>query len=262
MKSLPKYGKTAAMAATGLISEGPLFLFDYGLRFLRVAVLLALWRTILEGRGEAGGMTLAEVLTYTLIAEVFAEQIAASAGLEEAFWNGTAANRYLRPMGVFAQSAAEMAGRWTVGLLLFSVPLLLAAPLLGVNPLPASGAAFGLFGVSLALAVAVGLALDFLFASLMLYLEMNIWILAQVRGAVGTLLSGAMLPLPLLPWGLGEVFQWLPFASMASAPLRIYTGTGDPHLLIAIQAFWAAALWPLASRLWLASRERVVSYGG
>jgi ABC-2 type transport system permease protein len=262
MSILAKYAKTAAMSATGRVGESPLFLFDYGLRFLRVAVLLALWRTILAGRGETNGMTLADVLTYTLIAEVFAEQLAASAGLEESFWHGTAANQYLRPLGVFPQAAAEMAGRWAVSLALFSLPLLLAAPLLGVNPLPESGAAFALFGVSLVLAVAVGLALDFLFASLMLYLEMNMWTLGQFRAAVGTLLTGAMLPLPLLPWRLGEILQWLPFASMASSPLRIYTGTGNPAALIAVQAAWAALLWPLAFRLWTASRERVVSYGG
>ena len=37
------------------------------------------------------------------------------------------------------------------------------------------------------------------------------------------LMSGALLPLAYYPWGLGEVFAWLPFAAMAWAPLAIYT---------------------------------------
>ena len=53
--------------------------------------------------------------------------------------------------------AAESFGGWGLGLCLFSLPLLQFAPLLGVNPLPASGAAGGLFLLSLILAVAVGL---------------------------------------------------------------------------------------------------------
>ncbi|MBI1930548.1 hypothetical protein HYR99_40670, partial [Candidatus Poribacteria bacterium] len=58
------------------------------------------------------------------------------------------------------------------------------------------------------------------------------------------------------------VFAWLPFASMASAPLHIYTGTGDAFRLIAVQAGWSVILWPVASWLWRFQRERLVSHGG
>ena len=81
---------------------------------------------------------------------------------------------------------------------------------------------------SLILAISVGLALDFILSGLMIYLEHSIYAAIRVRMAVTTLLSGAVLPLALLPWGLGAIFEWLPFAATASVPLRIYTGTGDP----------------------------------
>jgi ABC-2 type transport system permease protein len=254
--------KTAALAASGFLNESPLFLFDYLLRLLRVGVLLSLWRVILAGRGAVSGMTLGSVLTYTLIAEAFGEQLACRTGVEDAFWEGTMATRFLRPMGTVAQFAAEMFGRWSVSFCLFSVPLLLCAPLLRVNPLPASGEGGGLFLVSLALAVSIGLALDYLFAALMISLELSVWVVGRIRTAVSTLPSGALLPLALLPWGIGKLFGWLPFASMASAPLRIYTATGNPALLLAIQAGWAVVLWPLARIMWRANRERMVSHGG
>src|SRR5215208_6442361 len=131
------YFKTAAMAA-GEQGESPLFLLDYALRVLRVLVLLALWRTILGDREPAGGMSLAAVLTYTLVAEVFAEQLAVRTTLTEAFWVGNLVVRFLRPMGLVRQLATEMAGRWAVHFCLFSTPLFLVAPLLGVDPRPAS----------------------------------------------------------------------------------------------------------------------------
>jgi ABC-2 type transport system permease protein len=257
-----RYLKTAAMAATGQLGEGPLFLIDYLLRFLRVAVLLALWRVILAGRGPVSGMTLPAVLTYTLVAEVFAEQLACRAGLEDVLWDGSVVTRFLRPLSMVGQFAAEMAGRWAFSFAAFSLPLLLAAGAMGVDPRPAGPAAALLFPVSLGLAVAVGLALDFLFAALMVYLEISIWLLNQLRAAAGVLLSGALIPLALLPWGLGDLFGWLPFAAMASAPLRIYTGTGPAAWLLASQLAWALLLWPLAQLLWRASRERMVSHGG
>jgi ABC-type uncharacterized transport system permease subunit len=65
-----------------------------------------------------------------------------------------------------------------------------------------------------------------------------------------------------MPWGLGTVFEYLPFAAMASAPLRIYTATGYPARLLAIQTGWALILWPIAIWMWRANREKLASYGG
>src|SRR5258708_21042247 len=155
------YIKPAAMAA-GDVGDSPLFVFDYGLRILRVLVLLALWRTILSGRESTGPMSLAAVLTYTVVAEVFAEQLAARTTLDLAFWEGALVIRFLRPMGLVRQLASEMAGKWLIGLGLFSLPLLLATPLLGVDPRPSSPQAGALFTLSLALAVLVVVALDLL----------------------------------------------------------------------------------------------------
>src|SRR4051812_33219588 len=72
--------KTASVAASSALGESPLVLLDYVLRFLRVAVLLSVWRLVLAGRGPVAGMTPAAVLTYTLVAEVFAEPLAARTG--------------------------------------------------------------------------------------------------------------------------------------------------------------------------------------
>jgi ABC-type uncharacterized transport system permease subunit len=262
MLALRQYGKTTAMAAVSYLGDSRLLLFDYLLRGLRVAVLLSLWRIIMSGKGTVSGMTMESVLTYTLIAEVFGEQLACRTGIEDTLWDGAIVTRFLRPIGTVGQFAAEMVGRWCPGFCLFSVPLLFLSPLLGVDPSPASPAAGGWFVLSLVLAISIGLALEFFFASLMVALEMGIWIIGSFRTAVGTLLSGALLPLALMPWGIGNLFSWLPFASMASAPLRIYTGTGDPRVLTAVQAGWSVLLWPLATWIWNANREKLASHGG
>jgi len=257
-----KYWITAGMAATAFMGDSPLFLLDYVLRFLRVAVLLSLWRVLLTGREEVDGMTLGAVLTYTWAAEVFREQLECRTELPMALWDGGIATRLLRPMGLVAQFAADMFGRWGLGFCAFSLPLALCAPLLGVSPLPASPAAALLFPTSLALGVSVGLALEFAFGALMIAYEQNVYTFGSVRRALTSLLSGALLPLAILPWDLGRVFQWLPFAATASAPLRIYTGTEEPLPLLAMQAGWSLALWPLAGWLWRTHRERLACHGG
>ncbi len=259
---LRKLGKTAWMEAGGHVNDSVLFLADYLLRFLRVAVLLGLWRVILAGRGPVSGMTLGAVLTYTLVSEIFAEQLYARTYIEYMLWEGCLINLLLRPMRLVPALVSTSLGRWLAGFVFCSAPLLVTAPMLGVDPLPASLAAGLMFMPSLLLAITLGLAVDFLFAALMVNLSAGPWIVAYIRDAATSLLSGSLLPLALLPWGLGRVFGWLPFASMASAPLRIYTGTGDPRLLMSVQAGWALVLWPLAAWTWRASREKLVSQGG
>src|SRR5256712_12090871 len=198
------YVKTAAMSA-GEIGDSPLFLLEYALRLLRVLVLIALWRIILEGRSDSGPMPLASVLTYTVVAEVFAEQLAVRTTLSEAFWHGTLVMRFLRPMGLVRQLAAEMLGRWGVHLGLFSLPLFLVAPLLGVDPRTASPLAAVLFVLSLCLAILVGLAMEVLFGAAVVALEQPVWIIEYLRTAIATLMSGSLLPLAYYPWGLGDV---------------------------------------------------------
>jgi ABC-2 type transport system permease protein len=202
------------------------------------------------------------VLTYTLMAAVFADQLDVRTELGWTIWQGTVVTRYLQPIGMVGLYVAEALGKWAFAFVTFSVPLLLAAPLLGVDPRPASMVQGVLFLVSLGLGVTVGVALDFLFGALLVVLRENIWAIHSLRRAVGLLLSGALLPLQLYPWGIGDLFAWLPFAAMASAPLRIYTGTGDPLPLLLSQLAWAVVLWPLAQRLWGASREQMVAAGG
>jgi len=161
-----------------------------------------------------------------------------------------------------SQYAAEMAGEWLLPLLLVSAPLLLVAPLLGVSPLPASPARLGLFLVSLGLAVAIGVAIDVGCAVLIVRIDLGPWVLNAARNVIQAIGSGAWVPLALLPFHLGAAFAWLPFASMASAPLRIYTGTGEPLSLLALQVGWLVALAIAARAAWNASRERVALYGG
>lgn len=257
--------RTAAMATAAPLGDGWYFVLDYVISFLRVAVLLSLWRTVLAGRDGEGGMATADVLTYTLIAAVFGHQVAARTHIEHLLWSGDISARLLRPVSLVGQVVAQMAGGWVLGFFCFSVPLFLAAPLLRVDPWPRGSAAAALFPVSLLLGIAVGVGLDFVIGSLMARYGWNTWDVERMRSAVGALLSGAVVPLALLPWGLGSVLEWLPFASMAWAPLRIYTGTGGTQealTLVALQVFWAVALALLAQRLWQANRQKVVIYGG
>jgi ABC-type uncharacterized transport system permease subunit len=253
---------TVRIAALGPLSDGLWAIFSVALRFVRVLILLAIWPTLIPAGSSVSGYRLGAVLTYSLVAEVFSAQLDVRTPIGTALWNGAIATRFTWPMPLATQYAAEMAGEWALPLLLVSAPLLLLAPLLGVDPRPASPADVPLFLVSLGLAIAVGVAIDMAAAVLIVRIDLGPTVLDAARAVVQAICSGAWVPLALLPFHLGAVFQWLPFASAASAPLRIYTGTGDPLPLIALQAAWLVVLVVAVRAAWRASRERVALYGG
>jgi ABC-type uncharacterized transport system permease subunit len=253
---------TVRIAAFGPLSDGLWAAFAVALRFVRVLILLAIWPTLIPAGTELSGYRLGSVLTYSLIAEVFSAQLDVRTPIGRALWNGAIAVRFTWPMPLATQYAAEMVGEWALPLLLVSLPMLLLAPLLGVNPLPASPASLALFLVSLPLAVAIGVVIDLAAVVLVVRIDLGPTVLEAARSVLQAICSGAWVPLALLPFHLGAVFDWLPFASAASAPLRIYTATGDPARLLALQVAWLAVLTVAVRAAWDASRERVALYGG
>ena len=253
---------TAGIAALGPLADGIWVAFPVALRFLRVLILLAIWPTLIPPGAVASGYRLGAVLTYSLVAETFSAQLDVRTPIGGALWNGAIASRFTWPMPLATQYSAEMIGEWALPMLLVSAPLLLVAPLLGVDPRPASAAHLALFAPSLVLAVAIGIAIDMAATVLIVRIDLGPWVLNAARSVLQAICSGAWVPLALLPFHLGAVFDWLPFASAASAPLRIYTGTGDPATLLALQVAWAIVLAVAVGAAWNVTRERVALYGG
>src|SRR4051812_21555205 len=110
MFALHKYAQTAKMAALSYVTEGPLFLFYFLLRFVRVALLLSVWHAIFAGRNTVDGLSLSTMLTYVLIAEVFADQFLVETTMVSTMWEGTIVTRLLQPLPVEGIFTAEMAG--------------------------------------------------------------------------------------------------------------------------------------------------------
>lgn len=85
----------------------------------------------------------------------------------------------------------------------------------------------------------------------------------NIRENLASVMSGSLIPFALFPWGIGQVLSWLPFGSIASAPLSIYTGlTEDVGKLLLIQLFWNVVIWYLAVVSYRKSEEEMISYGG
>lgn len=256
-----KYLVTIRLSASRAFDGGLLYILSgYLLKLACLIILLLLWRALAEQGADLGGLRLEQLLIYTLLASVFGEQLNVITPATTAFWEGAIISRYMRPLPVLVQLMVETVGSWLPGLLLYSIPTLIIAAIAGLNPVINLNGL--LFLTSLLLAIALGFAMDFIFASLVIYVKNASYQAYQIRRAIVALFSGALIPFALLPWGIGRVFEVLPFGSTASAPLLIFIGTGNPARLIFLQIIWNLVFWAAALILFRRSEERLVSYGG
>ncbi len=250
---------TSHMVFMGKIKGGVgALLWNSLLRAIYLLPQMYLWRSLAGVGVDLGGFALPQLLTYTCVSAMLWELLNVRTPAGSWHYEGTMLDLYRRPQTVFGQLIAQTVGGWIPDLLLFALPMAVLLPLLGIRLMPASA----WFGLSLVLSMALGFAIDFLFACFIIRMQNASWLAYVIRNAVTALFSGAIIPFALLPWGLGRLFQLLPFGSLAGAPLAMYVGLADPATVLPLQALWNLALWPLAFYAFQKSRERMVSYGG
>lgn len=257
-KIFNKYLKTAQMSAKSLTNGGVVYLFTgYLLKIVYLVPLLLLWRTLAKS-GVDVGMPLQGMLAYTYLGAVFSEILVVRTAACSWLYEGLFIGLYQRPSDVLADLAAQTVGGWLPQLLLFSLPMIIAAPLFGVS--------LTLYSIwffpSLVMCISLGFAIDYLFACLAIRMRNSTWLVYVLRMAIVSLLSGSVIPFSVLPWGIGTIFQYMPLGSLAGAPLSIYTGLAEPYVIVVVQMFWNIVLWPAVIIIFGKSKERMVSYGG
>jgi len=256
---------TAALSARQVFDGGILCVAgEYLVRLIQFVMLILVWRSLGADEKALGGMTLAQLLTYTLMSSVLHQQLDIISPATSSLWEGSIIGRYLRPFPVIGSFVVETIGRWWIPVFLFyGLPLWCLSPLLGIRPLPASFSCGALAILSLILSASLGFAIDLLFAALAIRLKNGCWAVTHIRESIYALLSGELIPFALFPWGLGKLFALTPFGSIAHAPLTIYVGLSQsPEKTLALQLFWNILLWCLAIFVFHKSEERMISYGG
>jgi len=253
-----KYTKTAYLSFLEQTNGGLIYILPSILiKICTLIPLVYLWKVVMTS-GVDVGMSLEQMLTYAYVSAILADmlvvQTAASGWLSE----GVLLKLYGRPLPVFGQLAAQTVGGWMPELLMFSLPMVLIAPLFSVNLIPKSP----FFILSLLLCISLGFAIELLFACLSIKLRNMNWLLSRMRMAIIAVFSGTIIPIRLLPFGLSEIMKYQPFASLGGAPLTIFVGSANIPETLMLQVIWNIVLWPVAILVWKKSQEGMVSYGG
>lgn len=258
MKHFKKYLKTAVTTFKGQTNGGIIYLFPNVLiNLLYLLPLMFLWGVIAR-KGVDVGMSLTQLLTYTYLNSLLAQMLVVRTMVSSWNYEGQLLSLFARPFPVFGQIIAETVGGWVPMLIIFTLPMLVLAPLFGISIIPATP----WFFPSLLLCISLGFAIDFIFACVTIRMKGMAWLAHSIRMAIVSLFSGTAIPFKVLPFGLDQVMKYQPFGSLGGAPLSLFVGTAEPMQIIVTQVVWNLILWPAAILWFGASKERQVSYGG
>jgi ABC-2 type transport system permease protein len=227
--------------------------------------MLALWTSVADEapfRGFASSDFVAYYLATLIVRNLTGTWVAWQ--LNEELRSGALALRLLRPIHPFVALMVSHAA---------AIPLrgVVAIPITIILLISTGGASLShaplhllLLVPSLAMAWIITFALMFAIGCLAFFLTRAIAIL-DIYFGVFAVLSGYLLPLPLMPRWLAEVAAWSPFRAMLSAPVELMTraglSDGDAAGLVLGQLAWTAATVALALGLWRRGLRRFEGVG-
>ena len=183
--------------------------------------------------------------------------------INEEIVSGGLSMRLLRPIHPFAGYAATHLSAIPLrALIALPVAIILlvssAREILADEPLE-----LALFAASLIGAWVLTFAIMITIGALAFWIQRSMGIFEVYMG-VFAVLSGYLMPLPLMPGWIQTIAEHAPFRYMLSVPVEILIGLakGEAALrLVAIQLGWAAALTVVAVTTWRAGIRRYEAYG-
>ncbi len=224
-------------------------------------VMLALWNAA-SAAGPLDGFGQADFARYFAVTLLVRQLTGVWVlwELNQQIRTGALSPQLLRPMNPlwwqFAETIAAIPWR-----LLVLGPVLAGVALWRpeVMFVPTLSAAVG-FAISLALALLVAWFVQCLFGILAFWFDQSLG-LFQVWFFVWALLSGYVVPLPLLPKSVAAIAAYLPFHASLGAPVEVLLGFAPVGPTLAIQAGWVALLGAATYLTWNAGLRRYGAVG-
>lgn len=218
---------------------------------------------VVHARGDVPGLSPAAAMTFAFVA----------GSIETAFWvtvpldigerikSGDVVTDLYRPVDFQAWWFATEAGRNSFNVLGRGLPPLLFGLVVFDLVVPQSAGSAVLFLVSIALSFVLVFAWKFL-VSLAGFWMLDTRGISSLAAVMVTVLSGALLPLALLPASFAHAIRWLPFASMIQTPFELFVGGRSALPRLLVQIAWAVVFLVAGRVVLRRAVARMVVQGG
>jgi len=241
------------------------FWIQFLLQFVSMIVLVYFWRAVYLGQATLGGLNLRQTLNYMLLVQWILPLLDNGLILHFGDWlrEGKLAIELLRPLDFQSQNfVREQTDMFFF--LLQKLPLLIVAWLVFGLQLPADPMRWVAFVVSMLLGKAILFFFQWIFACLAFYTT-DVSGFYHALNAAAVFLSGALVPMAMMPGWLQRVAYSFPFAQAVSVPVSLLSGiiplTDLPRIWL-IQVVWLIGLAGVSRLVFRIAIRKVTFQGG
>ena len=269
---LPSLNKYRHAFLIGLQSN-LVYRWNFALRgffsLFHLTAVFILWGAAFMGKGDLGGYTLNQTLTYfvtLLLLQFFISAFNEDYQISEDIRNGLINQFLLKPINYFGYRFSIFVAARLVSGGLVLVPLLIAFPVLKDSlSFPDEPWRIGVGLGAMLLSAIIQFSIAYCFGLLTFwFLEIQGFVILSM--AIEAIFGGQMFPLDLLPTWAYEFSKYLPFYYQMYFPAAIFTGRISDSTAIyqgfIIQIGWVFALLLLNQWLWVRGLRRHTAVGG
>jgi len=264
-RNLSIYGSIFAMIPKVFMAYQLWFWIGLVLNIISMAILVYFWRAIFNETNTISGLGLDQTLTYILLAFIFMPLTS-----NDLIWEfgsnlreGTIIHHLLRPINFQGMNYAQMLGGLVTRLIL-QVPMAVVAVLLFGLRFPTDLATWLAFLVSALLGFTVMFFFNWFLACLTFYTT-EIWGLGVLIDGMTFFLSGALVPLVMMPEWVRTIVLSIPFAQALAVPVGLLTGitplTDAPRVWL-IQILWIVGMWTVSTLFFRVAVRKITVQGG
>lgn len=240
---------------TGLLLTGAKILFAW-----------VLWSAVFRGRAEVAGFGFATMLSYYVVSTFLSRLEMAdgiSGEISTRIRDGSFSKYMVIPVDVQLHFVAQTAGAVAFYFLFNLASTALWSLLFGLRLVLAGDPIAILQAAALCLLGLVFMAqLNFALGILTFRLE-NIWLFLMIKSNLLVFVTGALVPLSLLPEGVVAAMRWLPFYYVTYLPSMLLVGrlSAEGWTGLAVIAAWVLAFGLLNPALYRRLRVRYDAVG-
>ena len=233
-------------------------------------VMYYIWLAVFNASGEGmmNGFTMTDMTVFLFITAMtrFLTDSDGSYDVGEEVKDGNIAMRLIKPVSFHSTFLFTEIGWKLLTFGLIFAPVVIGVEIYKYNAYGGFSldiAAFLLYLISMIMSYLFSFYMNVCFGFMAFFLK-NLWGFNIIKSSILRFLSGAIVPLALMPGALRQALEWLPFSSLCYTPVMIYMGKysgSEAALRLAIQFGWVIGFY-LISKLILSTALRHVTVQG
>jgi len=264
-RNLSVYSSILAMIPKQFMAYQLWFWIGLVLNVISMAILVYFWRAIYANTSTISGLAQSQTINYILLAFIFMPLTS-----NDLIWEfgsnlreGMIIHHLLRPINFQGMNYAQMLGGLVTRLIL-QVPMVVVAVLVFGLRFPTDLGTWLAFILSALLGFTVMFFFNWFLACFTFYTT-EIWGLGVLVDGMTFFLSGALVPLVMMPEWIRNIVLSIPFAQALAVPVGLLTGITplrDAPRVWFIQILWILGMWIVSTVFFRVAVRKITVQGG